>query len=704
MGFLDFMVDKLLDRGNDNRMLLAYGREYGGKSRRDRPIYADRDRLTNLHGMVIGGSGSGKSRSMYHQVVCLIDEIIRGKNQSIILIDPEGDAFRSVLRYIAKQVDAGHEELAERLVIIDPTYRRDRYGSVGVNVLEVAEDQEPYEVVAELWTCFESIWGKTGGTGDRMADIFLGTQRLLQSNNLTLAEAVQVLTDEEFVRKLLPKVRDESVLLFWEGHFLKLDRRERRTWIESSRNKLNAFCNSNPYLLPIFSQARSTMSFRRVIDDGLICLVNASKNHLKGSRNLFCSLLLSKIYMALIAREREEESERVPVFIHVDELPEVYNPSSVLGMLAEGRKYGCSFTGYLQTPAQFESREMDNILGNCATQVVFWLERKGAERMAKELFGFDGKRVKYDGNWDPRYWSVQEEMEHAINELSSQKPRECYIRLQGMSDAPYIATTPEVEYPPPMPEMEERLREISASKYNRSLEEIAREREERRHAFEETVVVHQEMKPDKKTSDELSSDERLLLRDIYSRPFVLLTSHYQDLSARISKSKAGRIKGKLVKLGYVEEVPIRLGKRGGQPKLLKLTDNGCSCLGLKDPYRKMGKGGFAHIFWQNRIGSNFRHHGYKVTIEDSVGRNMADVAIEKDGKRTAIEVTLHNENAVRNMVRDLGSGYDQVWIACPDTGTLDKTKKKLAKELEDEALGGRIRFFLLTDLVRDMGV
>ena len=103
-----------------------------------------------------------------------------------------------------------------------------------------------------------------------MADIFTNTLRLLQANNLTLAEAVQVLTDDEFVRKLLPNVTDESVRSFWQDHFLKLDKRERRSWIESSRNKLNAFCNSNPYLLPIFSQTKSTISFRRAMDEGMI--------------------------------------------------------------------------------------------------------------------------------------------------------------------------------------------------------------------------------------------------------------------------------------------------------------------------------------------------------------------------------------------------------------------------------------------------
>ena len=704
MGVWDFISGRLWGRDREENMLLAYGREYGSSSRRDRPVYVDRSLLTNQNGVVIGGSGSGKTRLMFHQILWQIKEIARGKAQSIILIDPEGDAFRNVLRAVAAIVTEGHEELADRLVVIDPTYDRERYGIVGYNVIEPEEDEKPFEVISELLTCFQAIWGKTGGFGDRMADILTNTFRILQSNGLTLAEALSVLTDEDYVRKLLPAVTEESVLLFWENHFLNLDRRERRVWVESSRNKLNAFCNSNPYLLPMFGQAKSTISFRRIINDGKICLINASKNHLKGSRNLFCSLLLAKIYMALLARETMEEAQRIPVYIHVDELPEVYNPSSIQGMLSEGRKYGSGFTGYLQNPAQFDPRDIDNVMGNCAMQIVFWVDRKGAERLAKELFNFNGMQKKSDGGGysQPRYWSIQEEVENAVNELSGQRPKECYIRLQGICENPYIATIPEVGYPPPMPEMESRLREISASKYNRSLDEIGKEFEERRLAFQEMATASQKKGAEREDSKGLSANEEIFLRDVHTRPFVLLTRRYEDLSARISKSAASRIKIKLAKLGFVEEIPLNLGKKGGQPKLLKLTDKGCEYLKLDSPYKNMGKGGFEHIFWQNAIAQNYRNQGYKVTIEDSVGRDAADLGMEKDGIRIAIEVTLHSENVARNVERDLGAGYAQIWLACPDAAAAGKVMGKLEAEMGSAALEGRVIACLLAEMAGDI--
>lgn len=144
MKIIDPIIDKVLNWGKGRGTLLAYGREYGGRSRRDRPIYSDPEKLTNLHGIVIGGSGSGKSRFMYHLIVSQIHQIIQGKKQSVILVDPAGDAFRNVLRAIAELVAAGHEELSQRLLIIDPTYRRDTYGSVGINLLETEEDEEPF--------------------------------------------------------------------------------------------------------------------------------------------------------------------------------------------------------------------------------------------------------------------------------------------------------------------------------------------------------------------------------------------------------------------------------------------------------------------------------------------------------------------------------------------------------------------------------
>jgi hypothetical protein len=280
-----------------------------------------------------------------------------------------------------------------------------------------------------------------------------------------------------------------------------------------------------------------------------------------------------------------------------------------------------------------------------------------------------------------------------------------------MCENPYIATIPEVEYPLPMPEMEEKLREISAGKYNRSLEEIDREFEKRRLAFQETITVNQEKgteardankpSPDR-DANRLSPDEELLLRDVHTRPFVLLTRRYNDLIARISKSAASRIKIKLAKLGYVEEIALKLGKRGGQPKLLKLMDAGCEYLKVENPYKNMGKGGFEHIFWQNVIAQNYRSQGYKATIEDSVGRKAADLAIEKEGVRIAIEVTLHIENVIQNVKRDLSIGYKQVWLACPDVDMADKVRGKLEDEMETEALKGRVITHLLADLAGDI--
>ena len=136
--------------------------------------------------------------------------------------------------------------------------------------------------------------------------------------------------------------------------------------------------------------------------------------------------------------------------------------------------------------------------------------------------------------------------------------------------------------------------------------------------------------------------------------------------------------------------------------MLRLTDKGCEYLNLDSPYKNMGKGGFEHIFWQNAIAQNYRDQGYKVTIEDSVGRDAADLGMEKDGIRIAIEVTLHSENVARNVERDLGAGYAQIWLACPDAAAAGKVMSKLEAEMGSNALEGRVIACLLAEMAGDI--
>lgn len=470
----------------NRELLLGSGRLFDEPRRRSGAIYAPA-KLNNQHLVCVGSSGCGKTRFLYS----LLEQKIEDSNASIILMDPHGDLHKKVLSLIAHKVFAeGEGDLAERLVLIEPTNLQ--YGSIGLNILETEPGQLPYEIVAELISAYHAIWFEAWGA--RMEDILRNSCLALQEKGLTLVEMPWLLMDEDFRKFIVSKISDDDVKLYFEKHFHGFKDTDQKFFIESTRNKVSAF-TSNPYLKPILGQKQSTVRFADIMNEGKICLINLSRNHLKTeSRRLFGSLLFAKILMAVISRENIPEEKRVPVSVFCDEAHEIFCQDLFLPILEGGRKFKCQFGGlFFQTLSQFEPEDVDIILGNTSIQVCFQVGRKDAERMAREFFSFSGKMVKdqerdiFGPKGKPTYYSVQEEIENAISELTNQKTMECYIKLKGVSSAPYIAQTLPVEYLKPNYEWEETLREISASKYNRSKEEIEREIKERRDSLEKAV-------------------------------------------------------------------------------------------------------------------------------------------------------------------------------------------------------------------------
>lgn len=459
------MLFPRLRRQRDANALLS-GHLYG-EWRWRRPIAIPAG-VANEHALVLGQSGFGKTAFLYRAV---IPEMLRG--WSTIVVDHHGDLYQRIVSCLAQQVYAEQRvKLLARVCLLDPTDRR--YGSVGLNVLEVPPGIEPYEVVDELVSDFKAIW--RDAWGDRMADILRNSFRAAIEAGLTLAEVPQLLTDPVFRAQIvLPRVHNADVRLFWEQHFGAFTNSEQRYFVESARNKLSAFL-SNPYLLPILSQSQSTVDLVSFLQSGGILLVNLARSRLKAeSRRLFGALLMGKILTAILARQAIPEEARHPTRIHDDEMHESYNPESVVAFYTAGRKFRCGLWGYSQSLSQYPPDDIDVILGNTATQVCFNLAWKDAERLAKEFFQFTGRQLKYVERdlWGPRgkptFYTVQEELEHAITELTTQQQRECYVRFKGTAvpDLPYIATVPPVTYCEPHAEWDERLREESAQRFAR---------------------------------------------------------------------------------------------------------------------------------------------------------------------------------------------------------------------------------------------
>ncbi len=448
--------------------ILAYGKKFGDPWwRRTNPIV-----LTGLsrHIATWGLPGTGKSSALLYQVLQNIEH-----HQSFILFDTHSDLFLQVLTALIE-----YNYPPASVVIIDPTHQTS--GAVGIHLFETEPGQTGYEVIDELLGAFKQIWRDSWGA--RMEDILRNSFLALQEAGLTLAEAERFLTDSSFRAAVVHTLKNEDVRAYFQGHFAQLKESEQRFFVEAARNKLSAFLGS-PYIKPIFAQTRSTVRLAELMNQGTCILVNLSRNHLKEARGLFGALILAKLSLAILSRESLPQAQRLPVNVFCDEAHE-YFVRDCLNIAAGSRKFGVSYRIFSQGVSQYHEDDADILFSTIGTQIVFNVDRKSAERLAKELFAPDGKKIKYVERdfWGPKghpqYYSVQEEFEHYIAEITTQRVGECYIKIKGEPDPrPYFATIPQVTFPQRNLEREEAFRRESAEIHYKPLQEIEEERKQR---------------------------------------------------------------------------------------------------------------------------------------------------------------------------------------------------------------------------------
>lgn len=451
--------------------ILAHGKRFGNRwYRRTKPIALSG---AARHLACWGLPGMGKSSFIFFQILQNITA-----HSPFILFDTHSDLFLQVLAALIAQ---GWNP--EDVIIVDPPHQQ--FGCPGINVFDTEPGQTGYEVIDELLGAFKQIWWDSWGA--RMEDILRNTFLALQEAGLTLAEAERFLTDTPFRSALVQTLAHDEVKHYWLGHFAALKESEQRFFVEAPRNKLSAFLGS-PYIKPLFAQTASTLRFAELMNQGKCILVNLSRNHLKEARGLLGALILAKLSLAILSRESIAREDRLPVDVFCDEAHE-YFVRDCLNIATGSRKFGVSYRIFSQGPSQYRDDDADILFSTIGTQVVFNVDRKSAERLAKELFSPSGRHIKHDVErdfWGPKaghpvYWSVQEELEHYITELTTQRVGECYIRMKGLDQdpRPYIATIPEVAFPQRDLAQEEAFRQASAAAYYTPLEKIEDERRQR---------------------------------------------------------------------------------------------------------------------------------------------------------------------------------------------------------------------------------
>lgn len=323
------------------------------------------------HMYVIGKTGMGKSTLLENLA---IQDIQNGLGMGFI--DPHGGTAEKLLDYVP-------EHRIKDVIYFAPF---DIEYPISFNVLENVDPDKRHLVVSGLMSTFKKIW--VDAWSARMEYILTNTLlALLEFPDATLLGVNRMLSDKEYRKKVLEHVTDPSVRSFWLDEFAKYTERMAAEAVPAIQNKVGQF-TSNPLIRNMVGQPKSTINFRKVMDEKKILIMNLSKGRV-GEQNasLLGGMLITKLYLAAMSRA-DASADALKVLPHfyfyVDEF-QSFASDSFADILSEARKYKLCLTIAHQYVEQMSEMVRAAVFGNAGTMLVFRVGAIDADVFEKEF-------------------------------------------------------------------------------------------------------------------------------------------------------------------------------------------------------------------------------------------------------------------------------------------------------------------------------
>ena len=321
------------------------------------------DRFSHMY--LIGKTGVGKS-TLLERMIAQDAKRRRG----FCLIDPHGDLVERV------------SQLCPRATYFNVPNPRMPYG---YNPLKRVGKDKRVLAASGVLEVFKTQWRDAWGA--RMEHILRSAfLALLDQPESTLPDVLRLLSDEEFRKAVASNVEHEPVRRFWLKEY-----RAHADMIAPIQNKIGAFL-SDPKVMRILTSNQS-LSFRKIMDNGHVLLVNLSKGQIgDDAASLLGGLLVTTIGLAAFSRADVPESKRNDFFLYIDEFQN-YTTLSLVGMIAEMRKFRVGLVLAHQYLDQLDPAVRSAVLGSMGSIIAFRLGPRDAPFLAKE-FQSHGSRIE----------------------------------------------------------------------------------------------------------------------------------------------------------------------------------------------------------------------------------------------------------------------------------------------------------------------
>lgn len=213
------------------------------------------DLFRHIH--VVGKTGTGKSTLLESIAVQLME-----RGFGLCVVDPHGDLVERLRARVPR-----HRK--NDLVLFDATDPETR---ARLNPLDHRTEAERPLLVSGVLATFRKVFGDSWGP--RLEHVFRNALFLaLHARAPTLMDVLRVLADDRYRDKLLLKLTDPVVRMFWTEEFLRYPPAFRAEVIAPVQNKLAAAL-TNPVLRRLVDAPRSTIRLDEIMARGRVLLVD----------------------------------------------------------------------------------------------------------------------------------------------------------------------------------------------------------------------------------------------------------------------------------------------------------------------------------------------------------------------------------------------------------------------------------------------
>lgn len=315
-------------------------------------MLAPEERRRHLY--VVGQTGTGKSTLLLNLIA---QDLASGAG--LALLDPHGDLAEAVLLHVPRR-------RTNDLVYVNSA---DSARPIGFSPLSAVPDDLKPIVADGVVSAFRHVWPESWGP--RLDYILTNAVRaLLDVPGGTLLMLPRLLIDEAFRVKLVEEhVAHPYVRAFWLGEYAGYSDHFRAEAISPIQNKIGKAL-IEPRLRNMLAQPKSTITLRRLIDEGAIVICNLAKGRLgEGTAHLLGALLTTTIAQAALSRADVPAAERRVFHLYADEFQSFATDSFAL-ILSEARKYGLTLTVAHQYLEQLPDKLQAAVFGNIGSMLA----------------------------------------------------------------------------------------------------------------------------------------------------------------------------------------------------------------------------------------------------------------------------------------------------------------------------------------------